>query len=72
MLTASHEDNLSAEGGNLELLWGVEGAEHLDVVTDVPEVCVTAATVVQVRASYGGLYAEVSQKPALFKIYKSK
>lgn len=53
MLTASHEDNLSAEGGNLELLWGVEGAEHLDVVIDVTEVCVTAVTVVQVRACCG-------------------
>lgn len=68
MLTASHEDNLSAEGGNLELLWGVEGAEHLDVVIDVTEVCVTAVTVVQVRACCGALYAEVSQKPAFSEL----
>lgn len=45
MLTASHEDNLSAEGGNLELLWGVEGTEHLDVVIDVTEVCIATVTI---------------------------
>lgn len=68
MLTASHEDNLSAEGRNLELLWGVERAEHLDVVIDVTEICVTAVTVVQVRACCAALYADVSQKPAFWEL----